>query len=488
MKNKKTNIEKSIDKNMQRTMMLFSHVYDIKTRTLLFNNKRLCVVYIETIANKDIINERIIKVICELRKGNILTDIPVSDITLTNHFEEIETALASGNAVLFLDSEQEAYIVGTNQFQPRNFSEPSAERTILGSHDGFGESLNLNISAIRNRIRSSNLKIEIIPVGEEVTTNVGIVYLENVANEEIVRKVKERVDSIRIDSGLTSGKIEEFIEDSSYSPFPQILKTERPDRVVANIVEGRIAVLTEGDASVSIMPVSFFSYYQSPDDFDVRPLISSFLRIIRIIAFFFSVTLPALYIAIVSFNYEIIPYDLLQALKGSVDYIPFPPIIEAIIMQLILELLREASIRLPSSISQTIGVVGGLVIGTAIVQANLVSNPMVVIVALTAISSFVIPIHEMSFSLRILSFPMIVAASVFGIVGIAFGWVYIFMHLIKLESVGAPYFSPIAPIRLNELKDTLIRIPIWKMNTVPSTSNSPKKTLSNWKKEWKNNE
>nr|WP_197032371.1 spore germination protein [Bacillus sp. UNC41MFS5] len=192
--------------------------------------------------------------------------------------------------------------------------------------------------------------------------------------------------------------MEEFIEDSSFSIFPQILKTERPDRITANLLEGRVAVMVEGDATTLIMPVTFFSYYQSPDDFDVRTIISSFLRIIRLVGFFMSVTLPALYIAIVSFNYEIIPIDLVTAVKGSVDYVPFPPIVEAFIMQLILELLREAAIRLPTSISQTIGVVGGLVIGTAIVQANIVSNIMVIIIALTAISAFVNPIHEMSFS------------------------------------------------------------------------------------------
>ncbi|MFP7296252.1 spore germination protein [Neobacillus niacini] len=491
-KSEKTNIdrtiERNIDQNIQKIKERFTHNYDLRTRTLLFNHKRICIVYLDSIADKGIINEGIIKPICELKEGDMLIDLPISNIELTDDFEKAEAGLTNGNTVLFVENMREAYIIETDNFQNRTLTEPMAEKVVYGSHDGFVESISTNLNTIRKRIRSSDLKTEILPIGENISTNIVVIYMENLASAELVSTVKKRITSVKIGSGLTSGKLEEFIEDSSLSIFPQILKTERPDRIASNLMEGRVAVMVEGDATALIMPVTFFSYYQSPDDFDVRAIISSFLRIIRLVGFFMSVTLPALYIAIVSFNYEIIPIDLVTAVKGSVDYVPFPPIVEAFIMQLILELLREAAIRLPSSISQTIGVVGGLVIGTAIVQANIVSNIMVIVIALTAISSFVNPIHEMSFSMRILGFPMMIAAAFLGIVGIAFSWTFVLMHLIKLRSFGVPYFAPAAPIRFNDWKDTFIRIPIWKMKTVATSTNSSGQRLSSGKKEWKENE
>ncbi|MGG1675004.1 spore germination protein [Neobacillus sp. NRS-1170] len=492
LKSEKTNIERTIertvDQNIQKIKERFSHTFDLRTRTLIFNHRRICIVYLDTIADKGIINERIIKPICELKEGDLLIDLPISNIELTNDFKKVEEGLSNGNTVLFVENMRESYIVETDSFQTRSLTEPMSEKIVYGSHDGCVESILTNINTIRKRIRSSDLKTEIFPIGETISTNIVVIYMENLASAELVRTVKKRIRSIKIGNGLTSGKLEEFIEDSSISIFPQILKTERPDRITANLMEGRVAVMVEGDATTLIMPVTFFSYYQSPDDFDVRTIISSFLRIIRLVGFFMSVTLPALYIAIVSFNYEIIPIDLVTAVKGSVDYVPFPPIVEAFIMQLILELLREAAIRLPSSISQTIGVVGGLVIGTAIVQANIVSNIMVVIIALTAISSFVNPIHEMSFSMRILGFPMMIAASTLGIVGITLSWTFVLMHLIKLRSFGVPYFAPVAPIRFSDWKDTLIRKPIWMMKTLPTSTDSSGQKLSSGKKEWKEDE
>lgn len=486
MKNSETNsIHKDINVNLKNIKDEFSNVYDFKTRTITFNNKPLCIAFIDTISNKDIINEKIIKVLINLKKGQIMTDLPVSNITTTTDFNEIRTALSSGNTILVTDVSNEAFIIDTGSFEVRSSDEPDNEKIITGSHDGFVESLSKNINFLRNRIRSSDFKIEMVQVGEP-GTNVAILYLDNIVNKDILNNVKDRINSIYLKNNLTPGKLEEFIEDQSYSPFPQILETERPDRVVSNLNDGKIAVIVEGSPTVSIMPATFFMFFQTPDDYNGRVLIGTFLRLIRLLSFFICICLPAFYIAIVSFSYEILPYELVTTIKNSIEDVPFPPFVEAIIMQLTLELLREASIRLPSPIAQTIGIVGGLVIGTAIVEANLVSNTMTVVLAITAIASFIIPVHEMSFSLRILSYPMMIVASLYGIVGIIFGLMIIFIHLVKLESFGSPYFSPMAPLRIKDLKDTIIRVPYWRMKTRPTIALPNDRVQTDGTKGWKN--
>ncbi|MFD4705864.1 spore germination protein [Gottfriedia sp. NPDC058432] len=477
-------ISKDINRNLEKLKEEFSNVFDFKTRKITFNNRPLCIAFIDTISNKEIINEKIIKVLLNIKHGNIMTDLPVSTISTTDCFNEINVSLINGNTIILEDGSKEAYIIDTILFEVRSTSEPVNEKVVSGAHDGFIESLSKNVNYIRNRIRSSHFKTEIVQIGDPAT-NVGILYLDNIVNKDILQNVKNRIHSIQLENNLTSGKLEEFIEDSSFSPFPQLLKTERPDRVISNLFDGKIAVIVEGSPTVSIMPATFFMFFQTPDDYNGRVLVGSFLRIIRLFSFFLCITLPAVYISVISFGYEILPYELVTTIQNSIEFVPFSPFVEAIIMQLILELLREASIRLPSPIAQTIGIVGGLVIGTAIVEANLVSNPMTVVLAITAVASFVVPVHEMSFTLRLLSFPMIILASIYGFVGIIFGLTLIFIHIVKLESFGSPYFSPLAPIRIKDLKDTLIRVPNWKMKTRPTNAQPTDTIQSQGTKGWK---
>ncbi|MGX1373877.1 hypothetical protein RKD56_000995 [Priestia megaterium] len=289
--------------------------------------------------------------------------------------------------------------------------------------------------------------------------------------------------------GVDSGSIiEEALEDSPLSPFPQLLNTERPDRVMGNLLEGRMAVLTNGNSSALIAPVNFFSFYQSPEDYNTRALYGSFFRLLRIFSFFVAMSLPAIYIATISFHYELIPLDLVFTVKGSLENVPFPPIVEAFIMVLILELLKEASLRLPSSIAQTIGVVGGLVIGTAIVEASLVSNMMIIVIALTAVSSFVVPSNEMSTTLRILSFPMMIGAAVFGYLGIVFVLVLIVMHLVILESITMPYLIPFAPFKISGLKDVFMRMHQLYLNERPANAKPQKRQRQKAIRNWDSNE
>ncbi|MNN40723.1 Spore germination protein A1 [compost metagenome] len=241
------------------------------------------------------------------------------------------------------------------------------------------------------------------------------------------------------------------------------MNTERPDHASSYLLDGRVAIFLDGDPTALIVPASFFAFYQTPDDYNNRWLIASFIRLIRLISFVTAFQLPAIYIATVSFHSNVLPLQLFFTVQGSLTRVPFPPFIEAMLLEIIFELLREAGLRLPSRVGQTIGIVGGLVIGDAIVKAGMVSYTMIIVVALTAISSFLIPSNEMSSAIRILRFPLMIVASLFGYIGISFGLTLLFIHLCKLESFGKPYFTPLAPLRIKGLKDTFLRFPIWEI-------------------------
>lgn len=272
----------------------------------------------------------------------------------------------------------------------------------------------------------------------------------------------------------SGGQLSDYLDDQVWSPFPQLLNTERPDRVVANILEGKIAIMTDITPTALIGPVTFFSFYQSPDDFNSRVLVGTFYRVMRILSFLTAIFLPAFYIAIVSFHFEVLPLELANKVKSDINQIPYRPLIEALIMEVTIELIREASVRLPKSIGQTIGIVGGLVIGESIVSAGLVSNLMVIVVAFTAISSFVAPSVELNTSIRVLRFPFMILASLFGFFGIMIGTFILVIHLLNLSSLKRPYFSPIIPFEPKELHKIFFREPYYKAKN-QVTSFSPKK-------------
>ena len=259
-----------------------------------------------------------------------------------------------------------------------------------------------------------------------------------------------------------------------WSPFPQLLNTERPDRVAANLVEGKVVVMTNISPTALIAPVTFFSFYQSPDDYNARVLVGSFYRIVRLLSFLTAVFLPAIYIAIISFHFEVMPLELSNQVKTDINNIPYRPLLEALILEIIMELIRESSIRLPQSVGQTVGIVGGLVIGDAIVNAGLVSNLMVIVVALTAVSSYVVPSVELNISIRMLRFPFMVLASFFGFFGIVVGTIILVIHLINLSSLKQPYFSPIIPFQPKEILKIFVRGPYFKPTVQVTTFSPPK--------------
>ncbi|WP_045514624.1 spore germination protein [Neobacillus niacini] len=457
-----------IEKNIRMLEEHFCHTEDLMKKELQFHNRKCVIIYLDSLVKKELLQASIIEPILEGKMSEIEKTVHAAEIKKTSIISEAGKNLLDRSCVILLEKDPQAYVASVGGIEERAIQEPNNERSIKSSHDGFIESFSSNLQLLRKRLKSPQLKVKYFTIGNFSNTKVGMLYLENLANKELVEEVERRLSSIEIDQLYSTGELEEVIEDHPFSPFPQILATERPDRAVSYITEGKITIIVDGNPRVLVVPITFFAFYQAPDDYNSRWLVGSFFRLIRVFSFIIAISLPAIYIAIVSFHSEVLPIGILYSIRVSLEYVPFPPLAEAIAMQIILELLKEASIRLPSPIAQTIGIVGGLVIGTAVVDAHIVSNMMIVVIGFTAIASFVAPINEMGTSARLLGFPTMLAASLFGFFGIVFVLMLIFMHLSKLDSFGTPYFSPLAPFKKEDVKDSLIRLPLWKLNTRPT--------------------
>lgn len=465
-----------IEKNIELIKSKFNQTEDISQTPFQLKSIRGVALYISTLVDEQKLSDFFLSHLSRNHHITMVKEaISASGVTELTKIEEAVDLLLKGFVVLFVEGEEKAIAFDITSRLERTIDEPENEKIIRGSHEGFIEDLAANLQLIRRRVINPNLVVKYLTVGDEAKTEVSIVYLNNIANPDLVHAVEERVKSISSDMIINLGQLNEFIEDRAYSPFPQLLITERPDRVTANVVEGRVAILLEGSPSALILPTSFFTFYQSPDDYSSRFLEGSFYRLLRLIGFFIAIFVPALYIATVSFHHEIIPADLVIPIKSSVERVPFPPFIEALIMELTIELIREAGIRLPTPIGQTIGIVGGLVIGDAVVQAGLVSNIMIIVVAITAIASFAVPSPEMNATVRMLRFPFMFSATSFGYLGISLCFIIVLIHLCKLESFGSPYFYPLAPLKFKGWGDSFVRVHSWKMKKRPD-SIQPKKT------------
>lgn len=431
--------------------------------------KSAVIIYIQGLSNIEEINENVIK---PLLLNNWTTDarflkIPISEIKNNTTYNDCIQAIGSGQPLLMIDGEKVALSLGIVKSETRSIEEPVGESVIRGPREGFIEAISVNTSLLRRRVRSPQMKMQQFTIGKHTQTTIVIVYIEGLANIELIEELKHRLDKIDIDGILESSYIEELIEDSPISPFPQILSTERPDTVVANILEGRVAIVIDGTPFSLILPVTLFSFLQSAEDYYQRYFISTMIRWVRFLFFFISLLLPSFYIALVTFHQEMVPTVLLISMASAREMVPFPSLIEALFMEITFEALREAGVRLPKQIGSAVSIVGALVIGQAAVQAGIVSPAMVIVVSITGVASFMTPRYNLGFAIRILRFPIMILAGTLGILGIMLGICGIVIHLCKLRSFGVPYLSTLAPIHMDQLKDTLVRAPIWKLNTRP---------------------
>ncbi len=389
------------------------------------------------------------------------------DITEIDDFGKMLHDLLSGGIILLLDGADTALRIALPGWEDRNVSEPSSQSVVRGPMEGFTERLRTNTALIRRKIKDQHLWLETFQIGKVTQTDVAIMYLDNIAKTEIVNEVKRRLAKIDTDSILESGYIEEFIQDTALTPFPTIFNSDRPDTVAAGILEGKVAILVDGTPFVLLVPSFFLNFFQSAEDYYQRADIATLLRFIRYLSFFIAMLAPALYVAITTYHQEMIPTNLVISLAAQRETVPFPAFVEALLMEVTYEVLREAGVRIPKNIGQAISIVGTLVIGQAAVEAGFISSAMVIIVSITAISSFVIPETGMSIAVRIIRFALMGLAAFMGLFGILFGLFIIVLHLAGLRSFGMPYMSPIGPYNQSDLKDSVFRLPWPKLTTRP---------------------
>lgn len=394
--------------------------------------------------------------------------LPAGEVESTDDLEQGRMAMMNGDVLLLIDGCRQGFIIDAKGFPARPVGSAQNEMVLRGPQEAFTEVLRVNTALIRRRLRTDKLKLEEKTLGRLTQTNVSVVYLEGIANENIIAEIHRRLDNLKdVDSILDGSCIEQYIEDAPFSIFPQIQYTERPDKVAASLLEGRVALVVDGSPEVLLLPLMFVQLLQSPEDYYNRVWAGTFMRWVRYLGMLIATTFPSLYVAVTSFHPEMLPLSLLLSISSAREGVPFPAFVEALIMELSFELLREASIRLPGAIGNTIGIVGALVIGDAAVSAHLVAPQMVIVVAITAIGSFTVPSMEASYPIRLVRFPLMLLAATFGLYGVMLGWLLIIIHLVHLRSFGFPYLEPLAPLKLNELRDVLVRAPRWQMMVRP---------------------
>ncbi|EJQ50158.1 spore germination protein gerIA, partial [Bacillus cereus BAG5X1-1] len=389
--------------------------------------------------------------------------IPMSGITITNDLQKIEDMVLKGHAIIQLNQQDQkcmlANIAIDNYRAP---TPPLNESTVIGPQEGFVEDIDTNINLVRKRLPVLELQTKEMIIGEFSKTKVVMMYLNNLAEKDNVDFLEESLRSLEYDQINDSAYIQELMGEKSI--FPLYINTERTDRVTKALIDGKIAIFVDGSPSVLLTPVSYFDFFISPEDYNVSWLYATFSRILRLIAVLFSICATPLYVATLNYHYELVPSDLLETLILSRAQVPFPPLIEALFLELAIDLLREAGARLPMKVGQTLGIVGGIVIGQASVQAGLTSNILLIIVALSALASFITPIYKMGNAVRLLRFPFLAFAEIGGLFGISLGFIFLFTHLFRLTSLRKPY-ALFYPTRQQSMKDSWIRFPLTMIDT-----------------------
>lgn len=480
----KTKISKNIDQNIDNIKSLLKDCDDMVYREILVgidNNSRAALICVDGLADKGLLNEHVLGNLMLTSRMAEPTPINIKDelhkmiqektlsVTEMKEVETIEQgilAILSGDTLLILDNYEKLIVIGSKGWNMRSVSQPETEMVVRGPKEGFVESIRVNTALVRRRVREHKLKLKAYQIGRRSKTDICVIYIEDIVNKNVLAEVHRRLETIDIDAIGGSGFIEQLVEDDWRSPFPQIQNTERPDVVAAAIYEGRVAIVVDGTPFALLIPATLNSMMQSPEDYYERWVIATFIRTLRYFGAFMSLYAPGLYVAITAYHPQMLPSKLSMTIALNRAGVPFPSVVEAIIMELTLELLREAGVRLPGPIGATIGIVGGLVIGQAAVTAGIVGPIMVVVVALTAIASFAIPSYNMAIALRLYRFVIIFAAAFLGLYGIMLVTLYLIIHLCGLKSFGFPYLTPYTDFVKNftDLKDTFLRGPLPTMH------------------------
>jgi len=479
-------IEKSIESNITTLRNLLGNNDDVVFRELeifIQNPAKVFLCYFSTLSNSEYINQFVVKPLLEANftnnqksfskegmlqviKNHVLDAGGLTEVSSVNG---VLKNILCGQAALFIDGHDTVLTIEAQGFASRNVTEPETESTVRGPREGFTENIEVNTGLIRRKIINENLIFQKFTLGKQTHTKIRIAFIKGIANQKVVEEVRKRLQHINIDAILESGYIEQLIEDHPYSIFSTVGNSEKPDIIAAKLLEGRVAILCDGTPFVLTVPHLFIENLQVSEDYYSRPYFASIVRLLRLVALFLTVTTPALYVALTSYHHAMIPTVLLTTMAASEETVPFPVFLETLLIGISFELLREAGVRLPRPVGSAISIVGALIIGEGAVQAGLVSAPMVIAMALTGICSFITPAVIDAVVISRLFF--LILAAVLGLYGVLLGFLIILAHMCSLRSFGAPYLAPHAPIIWREWKDTLIRAPLWKMNSRPQSIN-----------------
>lgn len=481
-------ISKSLEDNELVIRNIFKNCYDIAFRRIqIFGQINVLLVYLDGMVDTKALDNILLKPwmletprpgLADLTSVDLMLEqqlVSIAKTKTTEKMGDILQGILSANVVILSDGVTNAVIAELKGFEQRAIEEPTGETTLRGPREGFTENITVNTSLVRRKIQSADLKMESMTVGNLSKTTIVIAYVEGIAKDSIIEEVRKRISQIQIDTVLGGNFIEEFIEDHPFTLFPQVQNTERPDIVASSLAERKVAIFIDGTPFVLIVPCSLWSAFQSADDYYERFIYATLIRWLRMLLVISSLFLPSMYVAITTFHPQLLPTNFLLSITSAREGVPFPAVIEALLMEFLFEGLREAGIRMPRPAGSAVSIVGALVIGQAAVQAGIVSAPMVIVVSLTGIASLITPRYSMGMAFRMLRFPMLIFSGMFGLYGVTMASVFLLIHLTNLESFGVPYLSPIAPLTRSELKDVLIRAPRWSMNTIPLSGSARNK-------------
>jgi len=476
-KYKGNKLSKSIEENIQVFKDLFRNDETLIVRR--FENQKntslkCCILFIDGMINNVIVNENIIKPIVfsapEALRNNIIDGIMYhalvsSNVEKTSEVEKIIEAIIIGDTALFLEGSSETLLISSKGWQIRAIAEPEGERVIRGARDGFNESLIMNLTMIRRKISTEALKFQFRELGQQTRTKICLCYIDGIANGEILNEINKRLDTVDIDGILGSGWIVELIKDSPFSPFKTIGSTERPDKVAAKLLEGHIAIIVDGTPVALTLPHLFVEYFQTSEDYNINYYFSSINRLIRVLSFWITISLPAIFISVTTFHQEMVPSPLIRSISAARQGVPFPTAVETLSLLITFDILRETGTRMPTQIGQALSIVGALVLGQAAVEARIVSAPVIIVVALTGITGLAIPrLKGAEIVIRLL---LLLFSSILGLYGYMFGLIGLLIHLFSMRSFGVPYMLTLTNFDPKTLKDTVIRAPLIYMKYRP---------------------
>ncbi|MBE3575531.1 MAG: spore germination protein [Firmicutes bacterium] len=474
-------VSPDVQVNFNTLTALFGGSLDLVRRQVRMDNFCAGVVMIDGLSQKEEIEHYIIQALHTSRLMSTQAGVPIDtavaslqeramdvvETKIADNMADVCAALLDGDSAVFGQGWSQCLLATTRGFQTRAVEEPRVEVSARGPREGFTENLLTNISLVRRRLKTPQLTVEHLRLGERTHTSIVLLYIRGVAKDEVLAELRRRLGLVRIDGVLESGYLEEFIRDRPFSVFPQALHTERPDRVCAALLEGRISILTDGTPFALIVPGQFILFLQAADDYYEHWTLSLGIRMFRVAGFLMALLLPALYVAITTYHQDVLPTPLALALAVQREAVPYPAAVEAFFMQVLFEILFEASLRLPRQMGQAVSIVGAVVMGEAAVRAGLVSPVMVIVVSLTAVASFTIPAYNMGLTVRLLRLPMILFGAAAGLFGIGMFSTLILLHMLSLHSFGIPYLAPMAPFIWEEQKDVFLRVPWWGLRTRP---------------------